>query len=93
MSGSSSAPGASYSSPSWKRSDSVQDAQPVVGQRIAVDLQVVHAPGIRVHRLDALVQPLFVVLVLLLEMLGAQEQAFAPENFAGHVAASRFAKR
>ncbi|MNM70967.1 hypothetical protein D3C81_826120 [compost metagenome] len=55
-----------------------QQAQAVVGQRIAVDLQLVHPPRIRVQCLDALVQALFVVLVLLLEMLGPQEQAFAP---------------
>jgi hypothetical protein len=30
------------------------------------------------------VQPVLVVLVLLLEMLGTQEQSLAPEYFAGH---------
>jgi hypothetical protein len=37
-------------------------------------------------RLDTLVQTMLVVLVLLLKMLGAQQQALAPEYFAGHVA-------
>ncbi len=36
------------------------------------------------HRLDALVEAVFVVLVLLLEMLRAQEQAFTPKYFAAH---------
>jgi hypothetical protein len=39
-----------------------------------------------VHRLDALVQAVFVVLVLALEMLRTQQQALAPKYFAVHVA-------
>jgi hypothetical protein len=35
---------------------------------------------------DALVQALFVILVLTLEMLGTQQQPFAPKYFAAHVA-------
>jgi hypothetical protein len=38
--------------------------------------------------LDALVQAVFVVGVLALEMLGTQQQAFAPEYFAAHRLAS-----
>ena len=61
-----------------------QHAQHAAGQRLAVDLELFYSPGIRVGRLDALVQAVFVIGVLALEMLGAQQQAFAPENFAGH---------
>jgi len=36
-------------------------------------------------RLDAALQAVLVIGVLALEMLRAKQQAFAPENFAGHV--------
>jgi hypothetical protein len=38
------------------------------------------------HRVDALVQAVFVVLVLTLEMLRTQQQALAPKYLAVHVA-------
>jgi hypothetical protein len=50
----------------------------VVGLRVAVDLDRDDAPGIRVQQARRAVQPILVVLVLLLEMLGAEEQSFAP---------------
>jgi hypothetical protein len=39
-------------------------------------------------RLDAAVQAVLVIGVLALEVLRAQQQTFAPENFARHVAVS-----
>jgi hypothetical protein len=36
------------------------------------------------HRPDAFVQPVLMVLVLPLEVLRAQKQPLAPENLAGH---------
>ena len=55
-----------------------QQPQRVIAQRIAVDLHVVDTPGVGMQRLDAFVQAMFMVLVLLLEVLGAQKQTFTP---------------
>ena len=43
-----------------------------------LDRQLAHAPAIRVQRAGGLVQARLVVAVLLLEVLGPQEQSFAP---------------
>jgi hypothetical protein len=56
------------------------DAQHVGLEGIAVDRQPPHAPAIRMQGGGGFVQARLVVAVLLLEMLGAQEQALAPQD-------------
>ena len=59
----------------------LQQAQGIVGQRVAVDLQLAHAPRVRMDgALHGFVQSMLVVLVLLLEVLRAQEQTLHPKE-------------
>lgn len=58
-----------------------RDAQHAGGQRIGIELQTAYPPEIRVHRAAEFNQPAFMIEILSLEMLRAQEQAFAPEDF------------
>jgi hypothetical protein len=57
-----------------------RDAQGIGFQRVEVDLELAHAPAIRVKGAGGVVQARLVVAVLLLEMLGPQEQALAPQH-------------
>ena len=67
-----------------KKVPGLADVLDKLAEGIAVDLQLVDAPCVGMHGLQAFVQAVLMVAVLLLEVLRAQEQALTPKNFAGH---------